>query len=134
MQHLASKKRPLRMFDGMALEVLDFTKEPSLQDGMGNLDKLFEKLVVKDLNYTMVMKQKPRIECPLIRMKGIILESPKRKVQIKGLSEFISLTDGLFNRPKIAIPHTHNHNQQTSETLPNIRESHETLHPGHTDS
>lgn len=47
---------------------------------MTGLDKLFEKLVVKDMNYTMVMKQKPRIECPPIRMKGIILESPKRKV------------------------------------------------------
>ena len=92
------------MFDSMALEVLDMAKEPSLQDGMTGLDKLFEKLVVKDMNYTMVMKQKPRIECPPIRMKGIILESPKRKVQIKGISEFISLSDGLFNRPKIAIP------------------------------
>ena len=27
MQHLYSKQRALRMFDGMALEVLDFSKE-----------------------------------------------------------------------------------------------------------
>lgn len=30
MQHLTSKKRPLRMFDGLAVEVLDLAKEPSL--------------------------------------------------------------------------------------------------------
>ena len=80
MQHLSSKKRPLRLFAGLALEVLDMTKEPSLQDGAAGLDKLFDNLVIKGLNYSMVMKKKPRIECPPIRMKGIILESPKRKV------------------------------------------------------
>ena len=68
------------MFDGMALEVLDFAKEPSLHGGFSGLDKLYEKLVIKDINYPMVMKKKPRIECPPIRLKGIILESPKRKV------------------------------------------------------
>ena len=46
MQHLSSKKRPLRMFDGMALEVLDFDKEPCLLDGTSGIDKLFEKLVI----------------------------------------------------------------------------------------
>ena len=106
MQHLSSKKRSLRMFDGMALEVLDFAKESCLQEGMANFDTLFDKLVIKDINYPMVMKLKPRMECPPIRMKGIILESPKRKVQIKGLGEFISLNEGLFNRPKIGIPQT----------------------------
>lgn len=69
---------------------------------------------MKEISYSIVMKKKPKIECPPIRMKGIILESPKRKVQIKGLSEFISLNDGLFNRPKIAIPQ----NQNTTDTLP----------------
>ena len=68
------------MFDGMALEVLDFDKESSLLDGTSGIDKLFDKLVIKDINYPMVMKKKPRIDCPQIRMKGIILESPKRKV------------------------------------------------------
>ena len=103
MQHLSSKKRPLRMFDGIAIEVLDFIKEPCLQEGMGDLDKLFHKLIVKDINYPIVMKMKPRMQCPPIRMKGIILESPRRKVQIKSLGEFISLSEGLYNRPKLEI-------------------------------
>lgn len=68
------------MFDGMALEVLDYNKEASLQDGTTGLDKLFEELVIKGINYSIMMRKKPRIECPPIRMKGIILESPKRKV------------------------------------------------------
>ena len=43
MQHLSSKKRPLRMYDGMALEVLDFSKEPIIQaEGMQGLESLFE--------------------------------------------------------------------------------------------
>lgn len=106
------------MFDGMAIETLDFTKESNLQKtgGMTGLDTLFDKLVMKKVNYPMVMKVKPRIECPPIRMKGIILESPNKKVQIKGLSEFISLTDGLFNRPKLKIPHTLHHTQEQSFT------------------
>ena len=77
------------MFDGLASEVLDFSKEPLLKNGMEPLDHLFDKLVVKDMNYPMVMKNKPQQDCPPIRMRGIILESPKRKVQIKGLTEFI---------------------------------------------
>lgn len=69
------------MFDSLAVETLDFTKETTLQsNGVDGLDALFDKLVMRDTNYAMVMKIKPRIECPPIRMKGIILESPKRKV------------------------------------------------------
>lgn len=97
---------------------------------MGGLDTLFDKLVVKDINYPMLMKVKPRIECPPIRMKGIILESPNKKVQIKGLSEFISLTDGLFSRPKLKIPHNTNQEQSFSAMkMATNQESRETLHP-----
>lgn len=55
------------------------------------------------------MKLKPRIECPPIRMKGIILESPKRKVQIKGLGEFLSLADGQITKPRVNMPHNSKH-------------------------
>ena len=61
MQHLNSKKRPLCMFDGMATEVLDFSKEPCLQNGPGDLDKLYRNLIIKDINYPIVMKMKPRM-------------------------------------------------------------------------
>ena len=65
------------MFDSLAVETLDFTKETTLQsNGVDGLDALFDKLVMRDTNYAMVMKIKPRIECPPIRMKGIILEIP----------------------------------------------------------
>ena len=42
LQHLSSKKRPLRMFDGLALEVLDFEKEPKIQDEATGIDKIFD--------------------------------------------------------------------------------------------
>ncbi len=106
MQHLSSKKRPLYMFDGRASEVLDFKTEEMLEGEENPLDELFEKLVIKDISYPMIMKVRPRLECPPILLKGIILESFNRKVQVKGLGEFISLTDGLFNRPKLHIPHS----------------------------
>lgn len=80
MQYLSSKKRPLHIFDGLASEVLDFTKEPTLKHGMDPLNMLFEKLVMKDFNSSVSYKKKPFVDCPPIRMRGIILESPKRKV------------------------------------------------------
>ena len=43
MQHLSSKKRPLRMYDGMALETLDFSIEPLIiANGMTGLESLFD--------------------------------------------------------------------------------------------
>lgn len=129
MQHLRAKKRVLRMFDSLPNEILDFDKERSLlrrdktRDGPNSLDVLFDKLVIKDANYPLVMKIKPKLECPPIRMRGIILESPKRKVQIKCLSEFISLTDGLFNRPKLQLPDP----KPDHSPLSIIKDSRETL-------
>ena len=46
------------------------------------------------MNYPLLMKIKPRLHCPKIQISGIILESPQRKVQLKSLAEFGSLTDG----------------------------------------
>ena len=91
---------------------------------------MYEKLVVKDLNYSLVIKNKPRVECPPIRMRGVILESPKRKVQVKGISEFISLTDGVMNtsRGKVPIP------RSQEPVISRFRESRETLRPDPSDS
>lgn len=130
MQHLSSKQRPLHMFDGVAQEVLDFKKEPATKNGMEPLNLLYDKLVVKDISYSLVIKNKPRVECPPIRMRGVILESPKRKVQVKGISEFISLPDGTTNpsRGKVPIP------RSQEPVMSRFRESRETLRPDPSDS
>ena len=93
MQHLAAKRQPVKMFDGNADEVLEFRKEDR-PPGNSDLDELFEKLVAQDISFPLLMKTKPKLECPRIKLPGIILESPKRKVQLRGLAEFGSLTDG----------------------------------------
>lgn len=62
-QHLVAKQRAIKMFDGNANEVLDFTK-----DDVRVVNKLFEKLVEKDISFPLVMKIKPTLECPKIKL------------------------------------------------------------------
>ena len=80
------------MFDGTPEEVLEIKREENRNSS--DIDKIFEKLVTKDISFPLLMKIKPKLECPKIRLPGIILESPKRKVQLRGLAEFGSLADG----------------------------------------
>ena len=46
---------------------------------------------MRDANQTSpaVTKKKFVLDCPVIRMKGIILESPKHKVYVKSLTEYM---------------------------------------------
>ena len=82
------------MFDGTADEVLEFKKGEEDRAANPDIDRIFEKLVTKDTRFPLLMKIKPKLECPKIKLSGIILESPKRKVQLRGLAEFGSLEDG----------------------------------------
>ena len=67
------------MFDSSEEEVLQFSQD---EKSRNDIDKLFSKLVIQDMNYPLLMKIKPRLFCPKILMGGIILESPQRKVQL----------------------------------------------------
>ena len=79
------------MFDSPEEEVLVFAQEEKFQS---DIDKIFNKLVMQDTNFPLLMKIKPKLNCPKILLSGIFLESPTRKVQLKSLAEFGSLTDG----------------------------------------
>lgn len=64
------------------------------------------------MNYPIVMKTRPRLECPILSLEGIILECPKRKVQIKSLSEFIRLVEP--EKVNLKTPHVSFNVQQAS--------------------
>ena len=107
------------MFDGATDEVLEFKKEENRTPS--DIDRIFEKLVAKDMSFPILMKIKPKLECPKIRLSGIILESPKRKVQLRGLAEFGSLADGHLQRVDLGSNASNEYNN------PPIKESRDTL-------
>ena len=65
------------MFDSPEEEVLVFAQEEKFQS---DIDKIFNKLVMQDTNFPLLMKIKPKLNCPKILLSGIFLESPTRKV------------------------------------------------------
>ena len=90
-QNLAAKGHTIKMFDSAEDEILQFSKDEKTSS---DIDKIYNKLVLQDTNFPLLMKIRPKLICPKIQLSGIILESPQRKVQLKSLAEFGSLTDG----------------------------------------
>ena len=97
------------------------------------MNLLYDKLVLKDLaSHALVKRSKLFVDCPPIRLRGIILESPKLKVQIKSLSEFISINDGSLVRNNKITGNDHSLRKEAGANSRFRTVSRETLH--HSDS